>query len=481
MGIKIYNTLSGKKDKFSPIKKSRVGIYACGITVYDECHIGHVRGAFTFDIVRRYFYYKGYRVRYVRNITDVDDKIIEKAMKESRVSGRTVANLKAKVKEVAERYIKSYYRDMETLGIKKADIEPRATGHIKDMIKLVTVLIKKGYAYKEGGDVYFKVRRFKGYGRLSGQSLDEMSSGVRVELEKNKKDPLDFALWKHSGKGEPSWESPWGPGRPGWHIECSVMSMKYLGKNFDIHGGGRDLVFPHHENEIAQSESATGKKFANYWMHNGLLTIDKTKMAKSLGNFVSVKEIAKRFHPEALKIFFLSFHYRSPVDFTFEKIEEAKKARERFCILLNRINNLEIKGGRLKVKKYTQEEIDTFRKRFEEAMDDDFNTAEALAVLFDLVTYMNKQLSVVGYQLSALRYAKGTLLQLGRVLGLFEKDRSGSKSSKISEKEIKRLLGLRDNARKNGDFKTADRIRADLDKAGIILEDSKDGTTWRVK
>ncbi len=286
MSVKIYNTLTDKKEEYKPIKKDRVGIYVCGVTVYDECHIGHVRGAFTFDIVRRYFEYKGYKVKYVRNVTDVDDKIINKAVKERQRTRGKGQGLNEKVKEVAERYTKSYYDDMKNLGIKKADIEPMATEHIKDMVNLIEMLVEKGYAYEKNGDVYFDVRKFKGYGKLSGQSLDEMKAGARVDVDKKKNDPLDFALWKSSKENEPSWQSLWGRGRPGWHIECSVMSMKYLGDNFDIHGGGRDLVFPHHENEIAQSECATGRPFANYWMHNGLLTINGTKMAKSLGNFV---------------------------------------------------------------------------------------------------------------------------------------------------------------------------------------------------
>lgn len=482
MSIRIYNTLTGKKEEFKPIKKDSVGLYVCGVTVYDECHIGHVRGAFTFDIVRRYFEYRGYKVRYVRNITDVDDKIIEKARKEIQGSGINTQGINEKVKEVAERYTKSYYDDMKTLGVREADIEPKATDHIKDMIRLTKRLIQKGYAYEKDGDVYFEVRKFKEYGKLSRQSLDEMEVGARIGVDEKKKDPLDFALWKSSKENEPCWDSPWGKGRPGWHIECSAMSTKYLGESFDIHGGGRDLVFPHHENEISQSECATGKQFARYWMHNGLLTIDGAKMAKSLGNFISIKDLVRKFNPEALKIFFLSSHYRSPIDFTFERMEAAKKARERFYILFDKLKRVKGQGSRIKGKERCPE-IEVFRKKFEDAMDDDFNTAEALAALFDLVTYVNKKLADDRVQSTELQYANETLLGLGKVLGLFGEGQGKGRPAdvEISGEKIRDLIEQRARARQRKDFKTADRIREELSKVGVVIEDQKDGTTWRFK
>ncbi len=484
MPIKIFNTLTGKKEIFKPIKKGKVGMYVCGVTVYDECHIGHARGAFVFDVIRKFFEYKGYKVEFVKNITDVDDKIIEKAKEETRNQG----NIKQKVKEIAERNTKSYYEDMEVLGIEKADFEPRATEYIEDMIKMIKKLIKRGFAYAKESDVFFSVRKFKDYGKLSKQSPDEMLSGVRVEVDERKNDPLDFALWKSSKEGEPSWTSPWGQGRPGWHIECSTMSTKFLGENFDIHGGGMDLIFPHHENEIAQSECATKKPFANYWLHNGLLTIDGEKMAKSLGNFISVRDILKKYHPEVLKLFFLSCHYRSPIDFSYEKMEEAKRARERFYILFDKIDRLMANGLWLMTKTKTQpmalsykQKIDFSRKRFEEEMDDDFNTAGALGVLFELVGYLNKKLEVRSWKLEVgrLNYAKKTLLELGGILGLFKGDRKMGEDRKLIEGLIKLLIDIRDGARKDKDFEMADRIRGELKKIGIVLEDEKEGTIWR--
>jgi len=491
VGIKIFNTLTGKKEEFRPIKKGKVGMYVCGPTVYDNPHIGHARSAYVFDIIRRYFIYKGYKVKFVRNVTDVDDKIIDKAREE--FGGE---DLKGAVKKVSRKYLKSYHNYMDMLGVKRPDVEPKATEYITKMQDFIDVLIQNGVAYESGGDVYFNVKKANGYGKLSNQSLEMLESGARISPGENKKDPLDFALWKKAKEGEPSWDSPWGPGRPGWHIECSVMSSDILGDEFDIHGGGIDLVFPHHENEIAQSEGA-GKRFANCWIHNGLLTINKEKMAKSLGNFVTIDEVLKRHSVEVLKILFLQTHYSKPVDFSWEKMEEAKRSKERFDILLDKLDRVTSRASRVTGKKV--EDIDGFRKSFEDAMDDDFNTAEALAVLFDLVTYMNKKLSATpvsqkcvagsypstprmrGRQVSELNYARDVLLELGQVLGLFGGSKLKPVNVGMSEKEIKKLIDKRNKARQEKDFKTADKIRKDLDKAGIILEDNKDGTTWRPK
>ena len=323
MAIRVYNTLTGKKEDFVPLHEGKVGMYVCGVTVYDLCHIGHARSAIIFDILYRYFRYRGYEVTFVRNFTDIDDKIINRANQEG-----------VDYKTIAERYIREFGMDIRGLGLEKATIEPRATDHIPEMIELVSGLIEKGYAYPGGGDVFFSVERFKEYGKLSKRNLEEMQAGARVEIDEKKKNPLDFVLWKGSKPGEPFWESPWGKGRPGWHIECSVMSMKYLGETFDIHGGGRDLVFPHHENEIAQSEGATGKPFARYWIHNGFININKEKMSKSLGNILTIKEVVKEWHPEVLRLFFLSSHYRSPLDYSEESLKEAKSGLDRFYTTL---------------------------------------------------------------------------------------------------------------------------------------------------
>jgi len=484
MSIKIYNTLTRTKEEFKPLKDSEVGMYVCGPTVYDAPHIGHARSAYAFDVIRRYFLYKGYRVKFVRNVTDVDDKIINKAKEEFKGAvgtGRDLS-LQTSVKKVSEKYLASYHECMSRLGIMRPDKEPKATEYIEKMIAFINILIDRGCAYVAGGDVYFDVRKSDRYGRLSNQGFEMLESGARVAPGENKKDALDFALWKTAKADEPSWPSPWGNGRPGWHIECSVMSSDILGGEFDIHGGGIDLIFPHHENEIAQSEGA-GKRFARYWIHNGLLTINKEKMAKSLGNFITIEDILSKYPADALKILFLQTHYSHPVDFSWEKMDEAKRAWERFDILLGKLKVIRLSGDQVigPKGKFT-EEINEFRKRFEQAMDDDFNTAEALAVLFDLVTYINKEVSVISYRLSVIRYAEETLLKLGKVFGLFEESGVTADSIDDSKKgEIERLINLRNTARKNKDFKEADRIREKLSEIGVIVEDQKGETTWRMK
>ncbi len=488
MSIKIYNTLTRKKEEFIPITPGKVGMYVCGVTVYDECHIGHARSAVVFDIIRRYFKYKGYEVKFVKNITDIDDKIIDKARNLARVSS-SVKDLRVLCQEVVERYLKRYYIDMEKLGVLPPDIEPKATEHIPDMIQLIEGLIRKGYAYQTDGNVYFSVGKFEEYGKLSNQDIEHILSGVRVDSEKDKKDSLDFALWKSAKGDEPYWESPWGNGRPGWHIECSIMSMKYLGENFDIHAGGVDLVFPHHENEIAQSESGTGKVFANYWLHNGLLSVNGEKMSKSLGNFISISDILADYTPEALRLFFVSSHYASPQDFMYEKMEEQKKALERFYILFNKIDNF-IDNAPLKreledVPGDIKDKISALKNSFIDAMDDDFNTALASGYLFDLVGLSNRLFddSAISNErkYSVLSYAKEVILELGSILGLFSKLGAKTQEAELVDSLVKLLIQLRNTARGNRDFKTADLIRNSLSELGVILEDTKESTNWRQK
>lgn len=482
MAIAIYNTLSRKVEEFKPIRSGEVRMYVCGVTVYDECHIGHARSAFIFDVIRCYFKYRGYNVKFVKNITDVDDKIIEKAREEVAASDSPLKelNLNDAVKRIADRYTQRFYEDMELLDIDRADEEPKATEHIQDMIEMIEVLIKNGYAYKSDGDVYFEVRKYNKYGQLSNQNLDEMLEGARVDVGEKKKDPLDFALWKAAKENEPKWEAPWGWGRPGWHIECSVMSTKYLGDSFDIHGGGRDLIFPHHENEIAQSECATGKQFANYWIHNGLLTINGEKMSKSAGNYVTIKDALNRYSSDVLKLFFLGAHYSHPIDFSWEKMEATKNAYERFVILFNKIDreigrreNISTSGGNT-----FNMDIFKVQQRFEETMDDDFNTPLAIGALFDLANLSNKLLDKKpdGY-IFMLKNGVDILKKLGGVLGLAFDIPKKEKS----ELWIETAIALREKLRKEGKFREADKIREDLKHKGIILEDEKDGTHWRQK
>lgn len=479
MSLFIYNTLTRKTEEFHPIKAGEARIYVCGVTVYDECHLGHARSAFIFDFIRRYLKYRGYKVKFVKNITDVDDKIINKAREEidDAKSPLYSLDLNNAVREVAARYTKGFCEDMDAIGIERPDVEPKATEHIKDMIKTITVLIEKGYAYTSGGDVYFDVRKFERYGALSNQNLDQMLEGARVEVGEKKKDPLDFALWKAAKENEPKWDSPWGPGRPGWHIECSVMSAKYLGENFDIHGGGRDLIFPHHENEIAQSECATGKRFANYWVHNGLLTINGEKMSKSLGNYVSIKDVLNRYSADILKLFFLSAHYSHPIDFSWEKMEATKNAYERFTALFNKI---ETETGSGEAEKSgadaSNADIARLKQQFEEAMDDDFNTPSAIGALFEMVSLTNKILEKKpqGYRF-VLKYSFDIIKELGGVLGLSFKDDLAA----VSDSEIKQLIEKREELRKQRKFKEADKIREELKKKGIIIEDGKGATYLR--
>jgi len=471
--LKIYNSLTRKKEEFKPLRRGRVGIYVCGPTVYDEPHIGHARSAYVFEVIRSYFEYRKYKVTFVRNVTDVDDKIINKALEEFKGE-----NLEAAVSKVSQKYLTVYHKYMEALGIRPPDSEPKATKYIAKMQKFIKALIKKGAAYEAGGDVYFNVAKAKGYGGLSNQSLEMLESGARVKAGENKKDPLDFALWKKAKEAEPCWKSPWGRGRPGWHIECSVMSSDILGNEFDIHGGGVDLIFPHHENEKAQSEGL-GKKFARYWIHNGLVTINKEKMAKSLGNFITVEELLKKYPADVLKILFLQTHYSQPVDFSWERMDEAKKAYERIVILMDKINK-KVSSNSYHVTRKGNEKIGRIKNQFIEAMDDDFNTPKALGSVFELVSLANKNID----DRSFLLEAKTVVKKLLEVFGVSVKAAAAPQvlnESDISQEYVKDMINKRDKARRDKDFGLSDEIRKELEEKGIILEDTKEGTIWRKK
>ncbi|MDO8663027.1 MAG: cysteine--tRNA ligase [Candidatus Omnitrophota bacterium] len=481
MPIHIYNSLSRKKEEFHSLKPNEIKIYTCGPTVYDEPHIGHARSAYIFDVIRRYLAYQGYKVKFVRNVTDVDDKIIDRAKKE--FPGE---DLNAAFKKVSEKYLTSYHEALKSLNIgvdQEKIFEPKASEYIPKMVKFIQGLIDKGAAYLSAGDVYFDITKAKSYGKLSNQSLEKMESGTRVAPNKNKRNPLDFALWKSAKADEPSWDSPWSAGRPGWHIECSVMSSDILGNEFDIHGGGIDLIFPHHENEIAQSE-ASGEKFARYWIHHGLLTINGQKMAKSLGNFVTVNSFLEKYkNADLLKLLFLSTRYAHPVDYTDEKIQEAKQALERILILVNKIDVVS-KSQSLKVSSKSVKQIEEIKNKFIAAMDDDFNTPQALASIFDLVSLANKHIGDIDF----IHRAKDTLRELLDIFGISLKSTKSvtitSDSyivSAITDKEIEQKIMERNKARDNKDYLLSDTIRKELEEKGIILEDTKEGTTWRRK
>ncbi|MFH1678632.1 MAG: cysteine--tRNA ligase [Candidatus Omnitrophota bacterium] len=445
MPIYIYNTLSRKKEEFKPLNPPEVKMYTCGVTVYDDCHIGHARSLYIFYVIKRYLEYRKFKVKFVRNITDIDDKIINKA-RQSGIAWQ----------EIADRFIDSYRQDIKLLGIDTADKEPKATESIEDMIKHISGLLDKGYAYVANSGVYFSVRKFKDYGKLSGQGIDQMLSGVRIEADEGKQDPLDFALWKTSKPDEPYWPSPWGMGRPGWHIECSAMSMKYLNTStLDIHAGGRDLIFPHHENEIAQAEALTGKAFARYWIHHGLLTVNGQKMAKSQGNFVTIKDFIRRYRDaDILKLFFLTTHYSNPADYSGEKIAEAKKQKKSFDDFFDKVNSWQnVKKSEPSVE--DKAKIDGICAKFEQAMDDDFNTPAALASLFELIDLASFFIS--SDKEDVFKYAKSRLELFFNIFGL------KVKAIEIPEEE-KKMLEKRNQARKNKEFDTADAIREEIKK-----------------
>ncbi|MCF6097579.1 cysteine--tRNA ligase [Thermovorax subterraneus] len=465
MRVKIYNTLTKKKEEFRPLNGNKVTIYACGPTVYDYFHVGNARVFITFDVVRNYLKYKGYDVKFVQNFTDIDDKMIKRANEE----GITV-------KELGDRFIEEYFKDADALNIKRADVHPRATEHIDDIIEFIKVLIEKGYAYVVDGDVYFSAKSFPGYGKLSGQNLEELEAGARVEPGEKKRDPMDFALWKAKKPGEPAWPSPWGEGRPGWHIECSVMAIKHLGETIDIHGGGPDLIFPHHENEIAQSEAVTGKPFARFFMHVGYLNINNEKMSKSLGNFFTVREILKEYEAEVLRFLMLSSHYRSPINFSKELMEQSKNALERLYTALYAMEHLEKvtpeRPMSPKEEEYLQKQLEN-KNKFIESMDDDFNTASAIAALFDIVREFNVSLGENSSK-EAVKKTKELVLELGGVLGLFSKFQPV-----LLDEEIERMIKERQEARKAKNYALADKIRDELKARGIIIEDTPTGTRWR--
>jgi cysteinyl-tRNA synthetase len=491
--LQVYNTLTKNKETFIPLEPGRIRLYVCGVTVYDYCHIGHARSAIVFDVIYRYLLRRGYEVTFVRNFTDIDDKIIRRA-NEMGVDCRTLAN----------RYIEAFYEDMDALGVLRPTVEPLATDHVGDMIGIIQILADKGIAYQAGTDVYFEVSRFSEYGKLSGRVLEDMMAGARVEIDVNKRNPLDFVLWKGSKPGEPSWDSPWGPGRPGWHIECSAMGKRYLGNTLDIHGGGKDLIFPHHENEKAQSEAAFDAPFVRYWLHNGFVNIDNEKMSKSLGNFFTIRDVLKQVHPEALRLFVLSKHYRSPVDFSDETLTEAERGLERFYSTIaatkERIppDPADAKTSEKVLRGQDSElldEITSLPVSFHEAMDNDFNTAQAIGYLFGLQRHLQRFMDRFGQKKlkgpAAVLAHKGVsvLIEYGSVLGLLSGDPHGFMdeqrslklaSTGLTEQEVLDFIDLRNRARIAKDFAEADRLRAELEMKRIQLEDTPQGTRWRV-
>lgn len=461
--MKIFNTMTRKKEEFTPLVPGKVSMYVCGSTVYNFIHIGNARPLVVFDTLRRYFEYLGYDVSFVQNFTDIDDKMIRRAQEE----GTTV-------KELGDRFIKEFYTDAEGLGIEKATCNPRATEHIADIIHLIEVLENKGYAYNVDGDVYFDVAKFSEYGRLCGQNLEDLSMGARIDVNTVKHNPMDFALWKKKKEGEPAWQSPWGEGRPGWHIECSAMSMKYLGPTFDIHAGGLDLIFPHHENEIAQSQCATGKPFARYWMHNGYIQVNGEKMSKSLGNFVTVRDVSKQYDLEVLRLFILQVHYRNPVNFTQEAIQASKNA-------LDRLYNAKIRLEEFLAENKDQspadaawlEKLNQYREQFKAKMDDDLNTADAISVIFDMVRDINTSVDAQSPK-GNIQAALDMLVELTGVLGLL-----GRRNNNDIDEEIEALIAQRQAARSQKNWAESDRIRDLLKEKGILLEDTKEGVRWK--
>ena len=488
MSIMVYSSKERKKVPFCPVEEGKVRMYVCGITAYDRCHIGHARSAVVFDAIYRYLKEKGYEVLFVRNFTDIDDKIINRAKEEGITT-----------QELSEREIQHFYEDMDALGVERATFEPRATEHIKEIIALIQTLIKKGHAYEAGGDVYFRVRSFPPYGELSGRNVDELRAGARIAVGEKKEDPLDFALWKASKPGEPKWPSPWGEGRPGWHIECSAMSMKYLGETLDIHGGGLDLIFPHHENEKAQSEAATGKTFVRYWLHNGFVTIQGEKMSKSLGNFITIKAILSEFHPEALRLFLLSKHYRSPLDYSPGALKESEAALYRCYRALHAakaVMGMPVKKNRPIDEKAGEAavHIGDLKKRFFQAMDDDFNTAKAIGLLFEAIRHLNtineaaKKRPSIQY-LQLYQEALAVISTMGNVLGILREEPAAFMEHKkdrhlkemgITRQWVEDAIRERLEARKAKDWARADAIRDDLRSKGIVLMDTPNGTQWEV-
>lgn len=463
--MKLYNTLTRKKEEFIPLEEGKVKMYVCGPTVYNYIHIGNARPFIMFDTLRRYLQYKGYDVTFVQNFTDVDDKIIKRGHEEG-----------ISPEEVANKYIDEYFVDADGLGINRADVHPRVTDNIQQIIDFVKDLEDKGYAYEVNGDVYFDTKKFEGYGKLSKQNQDELEAGARIEVNDQKKHPMDFVLWKSKKEGEPGWNSPWGEGRPGWHIECSVMSNRYLGESIDIHGGGQDLAFPHHENEIAQSEARSGKTFSNYWIHNGYININNEKMSKSKGNFFTVRDISKQYDLEIVRFFMLSAHYRNPVNFSDEMLNQAKAGLER---LYNAKEKLEFTISNLSESSIRDEEkglvneLESYKTKFINAMEDDLNTADAVSAIFELSKFINTNVN----ETSSLEFAKMCLDKFNELTGVL--NIVNKKNDDILDKDIEELIQKRTDAKKNRDFKLADDIRQELLDKGIVLEDTRQGTKWK--
>lgn len=474
--ITIYNSLTQNKEELVPLDGNKIRMYACGPTVYDSAHLGHARSAVSFDIIQRFLRHAGYEVTFVRNYTDIDDKIINRANE-----------LGIPSEEVSEKYIQEYKDDMASIGVQTPDVEPKVTEHIDQIIKLIQKIIDRGHAYQTGNDVFFSVRKFKEYGKLSKRTIDNMLEGVRIDVNEQKDDPLDFALWKGAKEGEPSWPSPWGDGRPGWHIECSAMSMEYLSTNFEIHGGGKDLIFPHHENEIAQSEAASGEQFAKYWLHNGLIQINSEKMSKSLGNFFTVQNAVKRWSPEAIRLFFLSHHYQNPSDFSEKVMDDIEASLERIYTTLKRAND--VKDDTDTIDEELENRTQNFKENWFNAMCDNFNTADSLGNLFDLIRSVNRSIDSNGWTKS-LENSLKEINEFSEVLGVLtqnpdeylkNKISSNLESIEIEVEEVEKLIEERNAARKEKNWSRADEIRNELDSKGIVLEDKPDGTIWKLK
>ncbi|ELC8387973.1 cysteine--tRNA ligase [Clostridium perfringens] len=464
--MKVYNTLNKKKEEFIPLTPGEVKMYVCGPTVYNFFHIGNGRTFIVFDTIRRYFEYRGFKVDFVQNFTDIDDKMIKKANEE----GTTV-------KKIGDTYIKEYYQDADALNIERATVNPRATEFIGEIIKFVKGLVDKGYAYEVDGDVYFSTKKFQGYGKLSGQNIEDLQSGARISVDERKKDPMDFAIWKAQKPGEPAWNSPWGMGRPGWHIECSCMAKKLLGETIDIHAGGSDLKFPHHENEIAQSEALTGKPFARYWLHSAFVNVNNEKMSKSLNNFFTAREILERYDADVIRFLMLSAHYRQQLNFSEDLLESAKASVERIYNAIGNLENLIDEVSREEMneeEKAYLESLNKYKEKYIEKMDDDFNTADAITAIFDLIKDTNTNITIDSSKELAQK-ALELIRELGAPLGMFQKSTKGN-----LEEEIEALIAKRQQARKDRDFALADKIRDELKDRGIVLEDTPQGVRWKM-
>ncbi|MHB9942120.1 cysteine--tRNA ligase [Clostridium sporogenes] len=463
--MKVYNTLTNKKEEFVTLVPGEVKMYVCGPTVYNFFHIGNARTFVVFDSIRRYLEYRGYKVKFIQNFTDIDDKMIKKANEE----GTTV-------KELGDKFIKEYYKDADDLNIERATKNPRATEFMDEIIRFVSDLIEKGYAYEIDGDVYFSTKRFGDYGKLSGQNLEELQLGSRINVDERKKDPMDFAIWKSQKPGEPAWESPWGMGRPGWHIECSCMAYNLLGETIDIHAGGSDLSFPHHENEIAQSEARTGKQFAKYWLHSAFVNVNNQKMSKSLNNFFTAREILEKYDADVLRMFMLSGHYRTQINFSMELLDSTKAALDRLYNSINNLENLldEVKNEELRAKELEyKNELQKYKEKYIEKMDDDFNTADAISVIFDLIRDVNTNVTIESSK-ELVKYTLDLIRELGNPLGILQE------STKASlEEEIEKLIEERQKARKEKNWALADKIRDNLKERGIVLEDTPQGVRWK--